>query len=176
MKEIFARRSIRSYTNQPVESEKIQSLVRAAMAAPSAKNQQPWEFLIVTEPMTLKKLADTSPYTSFVANAPVAIVMLANVSNLKAPTFCTQDMSAATQNILLEATSQGLGTCWMGVHTNPSAETHIRNLFDLPENIQAFALVSVGYPDREYRDRPEKNKPRKIHFEKYENRPESDSM
>lgn len=174
MKEIFARRSIRAFTDQSVESEKVERLLRAAMVAPSAKNQQPWEFLVITERAVLDKLINTSPYTSPIGRAPLGILMLGNTTNLKAPTFWPQDVSAATQNVLLEATSLGLGACWMGVYSNPEAEAYVRALFELPEHIEPFALLAVGYPDREFRERPTRYKPNKVHYEKYEEKTDTD--
>lgn len=167
MKEIFARRSIRAYTDQKVERDKVERLLRAAMVAPSAKNQQPWEFLVIEDRAVLDKLINTSPYTSPVGRAPLAIVMLGNTTDLKAPGYWVQDCSAATQNVLLEATSLGLGACWMGIHSNPEAEAYVRALFDLPEHIEPFALVSIGYPDREFKDRPTRYKPKKVHYGEY---------
>ena len=97
MDAIFQRRSIRKYKNTPVEKEKIELLLRAAMQAPSAGNQQPWEFIIVENKETLKKLSNVSPFSKMLAAAPLAIVLLANKNNMRYPEYWQQDMAAATQ-------------------------------------------------------------------------------
>ena len=107
MNAIYIRRSVRSYKEQIVEKEKIDKLLRAAMQAPSAGNQQPWEFIVVQNKNTLEKLSHLSPYAKPVARAPLALVLLANMEGLRFPENWEQDMSAATQNILLEAVELG---------------------------------------------------------------------
>lgn len=100
---IFNRRSIRRYKDQAVEQEKIDKILRAAMQAPSAVNQQPWEFIVVRDKENLKKLAGISAYSRMVADAPLAIVVLGNEARMRLQHNWEQDLSAATQNILLEA-------------------------------------------------------------------------
>lgn len=132
MEVIFNRRSIRKYKDQVVEPEKIDRLLRVAMQAPSAANQQPWEFIVIQDKEVLEKLSNTSPYTKPIAGSAVTFVLLANGNELKVPTAWEQDMSAAAQNLLLEAVYLGLGGVWFGVQTSDVIIENVRNFFNLP--------------------------------------------
>lgn len=110
MKAIFNRASVRSFDGRKVEPEKIELLMKAAMAAPSACNQQPWEFVVITDPATLGKLAECSPYAGCIRQAPLGIAVCMRTEGLPAPSYTQIDASAATENILLEAVHLGLGT------------------------------------------------------------------
>lgn len=167
MKEIFIRRSIRKFTEQPAEVEKIEKLIKAAMQAPSAANQQPWEFIVVQDKENLLKLSETSPYAKPVANSPVTFVLLGNDAHIKVPTGWEQDMSAAAENMLLEAVHLGLGGVWFGIATANSAVENVRKLFDLPENIRPFALISVGYPDGQENVFVDRYQSERVHYEKW---------
>ncbi len=146
---ILSRRSIRKYTTAPVEEEKVVSLLRAAMSAPSAHNQQPWVFVIIDDREVLGRIPDFHPYSSMLLHAPIAILVCADTSNLSSPEFWPQDCSAATENILLAANSCGLGSVWLGVYPKEELMKGLSRLLELPENIQPFALVSLGYPAME---------------------------
>ena len=165
MKEIFNRRSIRKYQDKPVEKEKIEKLLRAAMQAPSAANQQAWEFIVVENKDTLSKLSLMTPYSKPVASSAVTIVLLANSDNFRVPTGWQQDMGAAAQNILLEATSLELGAVWLGVATSDTAVTFVKETFKLPENIKPFALISIGYPDNQKNEFVDRFDNKKVHYE-----------
>ena len=168
MKEIFNRRSIRRFTDQPVEKDKIDRLIRAAMQAPSAHNQQPWEFIVVENKATLAALSLTSPYSKPAAGSAVTIVLLANSNSIVVPTAWQQDMGAAAQNILLEAVHLDLGAVWIGVATSEPGIEHIRTLFNLPGHIRPFALISVGYPDSGKNEFTDRYKAEKVHFETWQ--------
>lgn len=168
MEEIFNRRSIRKFKDQAVEPEKIDKLLRAAMQAPSAANQQPWEFIVVKDKEALGRLSRVSPYSKPVAGSAVTFVLLANENELKIPSAWQQDMAAATQNLLLEATHLGLGGVWFGVATSDDTMKSVRNLYDLPEAIKPFALVSVGYPDGQKNEFTDRYKAEKVHEEKWQ--------
>ena len=99
---IESRRSVRKYADKPVEKEKVEKLLRRAMQAPSATNQQPWEFIVVDDKELLKKLSSFSPYSKFVADAPLAMVLL-NRTGLRAQGHVPQDMGACMENLLLQA-------------------------------------------------------------------------
>jgi len=167
MKEIFNRRSIRKFEDRPVEKDKIDKLLRAAMQAPSAANQQPWEFIVVEDKEALNKLSLMSPYSKPVASSGVTIVLLANSNDFKVPTAWQQDLGAAAQNILLEATDLGLGSVWLGVSVADENVAYIRNLYHLPENAKPFALVAVGYPDGQKNEFVDRYKQEKVHYEKW---------
>lgn len=167
MQEIFIRRSVRTYKDIPVEKEKIEKLLRAAMQAPSAGNQQPWEFIVVQDKDLLNKLSGISPYSKMVAKAPVAVVMLANKSNMRFFENWQQDMGAATENLLLEAVHLGLGGVWLGVAPVEDRMNAVKEIFDLPDNILPYSVVPIGYPETEQKfvDRYDADK---VHYDKYE--------
>ena len=144
---IFSRRSIRLYTGQPVEPEKLLQLLQAAMAAPNACNSQPWEFVVVTEPEVMDQLR--SRLYSGHYNAPAAIVVCGNLqiaNNSAAKYYWVQDCSAATENILIAAAGLGLGTVWIGVYPLPSVIKPVSEVLNIPENVIPLCVIYVGYP------------------------------
>jgi nitroreductase len=170
MKEIFNRRSIRKYTGREVEPEKIDRLLRAAMQAPSAANQQPWEFIVVKDKEMLQVLSEVNPFASHVANSFVAFVLVANGNALKAPIApfaWQQDMGAAAENLWLEAVHLNLGASWLGVATTKDAMDNIQDLFALPDYVKPFAVISVGYPDEEEHKFVDRYDATKVHYEKW---------
>lgn len=148
MREIFNRASVRSFDGRKVEPEKIELLMKAAMAAPSACNQQPWEFVVVTEPAALDKLAECSPYAGCIRQAPLGIAVCMRTEGLQAPSYTQIDASAATENILLEAVHLGLGAVWLGIAPGQERMEAVRQVIGAPETIQPFCLVACGYPDK----------------------------
>lgn len=167
MDEIFNRRSIRSFKAQEVETEKIDTLLRAAMQAPSAANQQPWEFIVVREKDALNQLSQVSPYSKPVSGSAVTFVLLANENALKIPTAWEQDMSAAAENLLLEAVHLGLGGVWFGVSTSDAVVENVRRFFELPNYIRPFAMISVGYPDGQQNVFVDRYNAERVHYEKW---------
>jgi nitroreductase len=160
------RRSVRKYSGQPVEPEKLNSLLRAAMQAPSAVNQQPWEFLVVTDRQTLIKLADMSLFSKMVAQAGVVIIVLGNQNRLLKDYF-QQDLAAATQNILLEAVNQGLGAVWLGGYPNKDRMKFLTKLFKLPFYIVPFSVISIGYPLSDENQFVDRYDEKRVHYEQY---------
>ena len=146
MNEIFTRRSVRQYLDKPVEKQKIEKLLAAAMQAPSAANQQPWEFIVIQDSERLKQLSEYSPYARMIAKAAVAIVVVGNTKKMMIPQQWQQDLGAATQNILLEAVSQELGAVWLGAYGNDSAVRWLNGFFNLPEYVIPYSVISIGYP------------------------------
>ncbi len=167
MEAIFTRRSIRKYEERAVEREKIEKLLKAAMQAPSAGNQQPWEFIVVEDRETLQKLAEASPYSKLVANSPVTIVLLSRSEGLKFSECAVQDMGAAAENLLLEAVELELGAVWMAIKPVWERMDYVSNLFTLPESIEPFALIAVGYPDGQENKFVDRFDPSRIHYEKW---------
>ena len=163
MKEIFERISIRKYENRPVEEEKIRQILKAAMAAPSAGNQQPWEFYVVRDPEMIRKLAETTPYSKSAAGAPVVIVPCYRTNGLWAPMYDTIDLSMATENMLLEITSLGLGAVWMGIAPIEDRILAVDRILGLGEDLHSFALVPVGYP-AESRPQQDRFQEERIHW------------
>ena len=146
MNSIFKRRSVRRYTEQKVEKEKIDRLIRAAMQAPSACNQQPWEFIVIDDKKTIESLAKFSPYARMLLEAPLAIIILEKYTDLIAPSFTQQDLGACTQNLLLQAAEEKLGAVWLGISKGDEREKFIVDMFNIPQNVKPFAVVSIGYP------------------------------
>ena len=146
MKALFTGHSVRQYKNQLVEAEKIELLLKAAMAAPTAGNQREWEFIVVTDPELLKKVAKASPYAGCAAKAPLAIIPVANMNKARFPENWEQDLGAAMENILIEAVHLGLGGVWLGIAPLEDRMTPLMELFDLPEGVYPYAIASIGYP------------------------------
>lgn len=143
---IHSRRSIRKYTNDPIAAETIHELLAAAMSAPSAGNEQPWQFLVVNDPNLLTQAARIHPFAGMAKEAPAAILVCGDTSLEKFPGFWVQDCSAATQNLLLAAHAKGLGAVWTGIHPNQEREAKFRQLFRLPDFVIPLALVVMGHP------------------------------
>lgn len=143
---IFNRASVRTFDGRRVEPEKAELLLKAAMAAPSACNQQPWEFVVVTEPDTLAALSECSPYAGCLRQAPLGIAVCMRTEGLRAPDYTQIDASAATENLLLEAVDLGLGAVWLGIAPGQDRMEAVRRVLGVPENIQPFCLVACGYP------------------------------
>lgn len=159
---ILGRRSIRSYMDKPVEEEKILRCLFAASWAPSAHNSQHWNFIVVRDAETRKKLAEIHRWGRFMAESPVVIAVVGDPSK---SSFWREDLGAAVQNILLAAYAQGLGTCWMGVADTPYEEP-IKKLLGVPENLRILCTIALGYP-AENPIRGRENLNRKVHWERY---------
>ena len=148
MNSIYHRVSIRKYQNKPIEKEKILAILKAAMQAPSATNQQPWEFYVVTNREKLIALADSNPYASACKEAPCAIVAVYR-KDCRIPAFAQIDLSIAMENLWLETDAQGLGGVWIGTAPLEDRMAAVKEILDLPENLVAFALFPLGYPAEE---------------------------
>jgi len=140
---IYSRRSIRSYKPDPVAPELIEELLRAAMAAPSAHNGQPWRFLVITDAEKRRVLSETHPYAKFAKDTPVVIFVYGTPEG---PLF-EQDLAAATQNLLVAAAGLGLGTCWCGVTDERRPALH--SVSSIPEEYRIVSMVCVGHPAEE---------------------------
>jgi len=149
---IMTRASVRSYTQQPVEDEKVEALLRAGMAAPTAVNKQPWHFIVVNDKATLGKIAELTPNAGMAAQAPLAIVVCGDMTKTLdgvARDFWVQDASAATENILLAAHGMGLGGVWTGLYPDLERSKKIAGLLQTPDNIVPMCTLVIGYPDGE---------------------------
>lgn len=167
MEAIFTRRSIRSFTNEPVTEEQITKLLKAAMAAPSAGNEQPWEFIVVRERTPLEEITQIHQYSQMLKEAPVAVVVCADLGRSKYPVdYWIQDCAAATQNILLAATTTGLGTCWLGIYPQLERVEALRRIFSVPDSIVPFAVVAIGYPAKPSL-MSERYDEKRVHIEKW---------
>ena len=130
---ILSRRSIRAYTDEPVSAELIATLLHAAMAAPSAGNQQPWRFVATTGGAQLDAMAETTPYGRMLKQAPLAITVCAADRRPQAPDDVAASCSAAVENILVAANGLGLGACWLGFWPKMERVTPLKAVLELPE-------------------------------------------
>ena len=148
MKEIFHRTSIRKYEKRKVEEDKIKRLLRAAMAAPSAGNQQPWEFYVVTARGKLEQLSQCSPYARMLKEAPLGIVVCCQ-KDCRLPDYAQIDCSAAVENLLLEADFLGLGAVWLGIAPLEDRMKAVGEVLEISPNLYAFflfRLIRSPYP------------------------------
>lgn len=165
---IKKRRSIRSFTSQEVTEEEIRQLLEAAMAAPSASNYQPWHFVVVRDKGLREKLSQTTIWSSFVKDSPVAIAVCGDeqISDI----CWIEDTSAATENILLAAAALGLGSCWVAVrehsHDGMGAEEYVKEILGIPTHIRVLCLIAIGHPAQEKPPRTQFD-PSKIHYEQF---------
>ena len=143
---ITTRRSVRSYRDDHVPDAIIEKLLRAAMLAPSAGNQQPWSFIVVRDRARLDKIPSFHPYCKMISQVGVAIVVCGDPTGKKWPDLWPQDCSAALQNLLLAARAEELGSVWTGVYPFEERMAGCRELFAIPQNVFPFAVVPVGYP------------------------------
>ena len=148
MESIYSRVSIRKYQDRPVEKEKTEAILRAAMQAPSAGNQQPWEFYVVTNKEKLAALSEVSPYAGMTKNAPVAIVA-AYREKCAMPEYAQIDLSIAMENLWLETDAQGLGGVWLGIAPLEERMRAVEEILSIPDTMRAFAIFPYGYPAEE---------------------------
>ena len=146
MKEIFERVSIRKYQDKPVEKEKIEQILKAAMSAPSAGNQQPWEFYVVTDKEKIKALSECSPYSGCAKNAPAVLVPCYRTEGLMFPEFDTIDLAIATENAWLEIDSLGLGGVWLAIAPVADRMEKADAVLGIGDKLHAYALLPFGYP------------------------------
>jgi nitroreductase len=143
---ILTRRSIRKYTDRSVPDELVSQLLKAAMAAPSAGNEQTWQFIVIRDRALLDAIPKFHPYSAMLKYASVAILVCGDLSLEKFKGCWVQDCSAATQNLLLAATATGLGAVWTAVYPMEDRVAGMRQLLTLPEHVIPLSLVPIGYP------------------------------
>ena len=161
---ITTRRSIRQFQEKQVPEEHLSVILEAAMMAPSAGNQQPWHFIILSDREKLEQVPSFHPYCKMVLQAPVAILICGDPTGTPWPDFWSQDCSAAAQNALLAARDLGLATVWAGVYPVEERMAGFRQLLAIPEHVYPFALIPVGWPKGEFHA-ANRNKPERIHRE-----------
>jgi nitroreductase len=146
MDPVLTRRSIRKYTKQNVSNETVTKLLQAAMLAPSADDERPWHFIVVTDDAVKRRITNIHPFANAAEIAPVVLMVCGDETLQKIQGFWVQDCSAATENILIEAQAQGLGAVWMGIYPIEGRIEAFRQLLDIPGHIIPFSLVALGYP------------------------------
>lgn len=141
---IYKRHSARKYTNEPVDNVRLEHILRAGMAGPSAHNAQPWSFVVIDDRKLLDEIANFHPYAKMLYEAPVAILVCAIREVVEKNPFYQQDMGAAVENMLLAATECGVGSCWCGVHPREQLEGFFLELLSMPKTLLPFAIVALG--------------------------------
>jgi nitroreductase len=179
MSTIFIRRSVRSFLEKAVEQEKLERILRAGMEAPSAHNRRPWEFIVITDRVNLEAVAGMSPYAKMVKTAPAVIGVCVNLTlaamENEQDLFWPQDLSAATENILLQITEEGLGGVWLGWYPNTKRVEAFAERFAFPPHIRPFSLVALGYPAKPAQG-ADRYDPSRVHYGVYgKNRPDGEN-
>jgi nitroreductase len=146
---IMTRTSVRAYDDRSVDDATIETLLRAAMAAPTARNAQPWKFIVIKDKKTLSVISDSCRTMPMAKNAALAIVVCGDLNKTLAGEgreYWVQDTSAATENLLLAAHSLGLGAVWCGVYPQHERVEFIQHLLNLPQNLVPLNVIPIGYP------------------------------
>lgn len=172
---IYSRRSIRKFKSGAIPQDLLEELLHAAMAAPSASNSQPWEFVIVTRPEVIASLRRTLPFGRYDATA--AIVVLGSplkARNAAGVLYWEQDCSAAVQNILLAASALGLGAVWIGCHPVKPEVWGVRRALGIPRTSTPLAIIMLGFPAEEKPARTRYD-PKKVFWEAYNRDQDNDS-
>ena len=163
MKAILTRRSIRKYKAKEITKEQVNEIIKAAMYAPSAFNNQPWQFIAVDKKEILDKIFKIIPHAEMLQQAAAAIIVCGDKNLEENINLIALNCSAATQNALLAIHDLGLGAVWVSAYPVEGTITGLKKLFNLPENIVPISILSIGYPDEEVTTE-ERFKPEKIHF------------
>ena len=166
---IVERTSVRRYADREVRDELKEALLYAAMSAPSGVNRQPWEFIVVDDKALLSQVAESLPYAKMAATAPMAIIACGNRDRFLEgddSTLWEQDLSAASENILLAAHALGLGGVWTCLYPHSDREEAVRKILNIPENLIPFNLIPIGYPLSDHKPM-DKWHPDRIHHNKF---------
>jgi nitroreductase len=167
LENILSRKSVRNFTGEPVTKACLLLLMKAGMAAPSARNRQPLAFVAVKERSMLNALGDGLPFTKMLFKAGACIVVCGDAAvtlEEGATDLWYQDAAAATENILLAVEAMGLGAVWSALYPLPDRENHVRKLLNLPASVTPFSIIPIGHPTGE--DQPkDKFRAERIHWE-----------
>ncbi|MCF7893626.1 MAG: nitroreductase family protein [Candidatus Omnitrophica bacterium] len=155
------RISIREYSDEKIEPEKLKNIIDAARLAPTARGEEPWEFIVVTEKKSLEELGEITDHGKFLKGASAGIVVVA-----KDTKYYLEDGSAATENILLAAASMGIGSCWIAGDKKPY-EVDICKYLGVPDSYKLVSLVSLGYPKTEPKPHSKRSVADVLHEEKF---------
>jgi nitroreductase len=169
LKTIFSRKSVRSYKDEPISKEKLEMIIKAGMAAPTAVDKRPWEFIVITDKKVLNQLADSLPYSKMASSAAAAIVVGGDVRKQwggMESDYWIMDCSAATENILLAAESMGLGAVWTAVYPEDARIRSVREILGIPFYIVPLNLIPLGTPAGTEKPKDKYN-PRQVHWNKW---------
>jgi nitroreductase len=163
---VMGRRSIRRYTQAEVDDETVKQLLRAAMSAPSAGNEQPWQFIVIRQREILGAIPSIHPHSHMLKEAALGITVCGDLSLEVYKGFWVQDCSAATQNILIAAHGLGLGAVWLGFHPLEKRVFGLRKLLSMPEHIVPLSIVSIGWP-AEHKAPAMRYLEERVHYDKW---------
>ena len=163
---IRKRRSIRKYSGGQVSDKQLEVLLRAAMLAPSARNKQPWHFIVLKDRKILDHIAEAHPFGKMLTEAGAAIVICGDRTIEEMDSYLLQNCSAATQNMLLAAHDLGLGAVWLGLHPREDRIDAIRDILKFPGHILPVSMISIGQPD-EIKEDPDRYLADRIHINQW---------
>ncbi len=161
---ILARRSIRKFHDNPITDDQLDTMLKAAMAGPSANNRRPWHFIAVRDRSILNRIAEIHPYAKMCYEATAAIMVCGDPEI--SSRYWSQDCSAATENILLAGTAMGLGTCWLAMDSEHPLTRELKDLLNVPDHIEILSGVAIGYPAEQKKPRSQYESA-KVHFERW---------
>lgn len=169
IKTIHQRKSVRHFTDKEVTKEQLEAIVRAGMAAPTAINTQPWQFLVVTDKELKAKYAEGNRQAEMINKCQALVIICGdmNIGSERSQAFWVQDVSAATENLLLAVESLGLGAVWTGVYPIEERVKEVKEKFALPEKVIPLCVVLVGHPEGDLDQPKDKWKPERLHWNKY---------
>lgn len=164
---ILTRTSVRQFTAAPISEAQIDTLLRAAMAAPSAVNKQPWEFVVITDRATLDTIGSRFPNTRISSNVQVAFALCGNLHNAleSHPDYWIHDVSACAENLLLAAHSMGLGAVWCGIYPTDRV-AGVQEILHLPDYILPLCIIPVGHPAESPAPKDKWN-PERVHYNRW---------
>lgn len=163
---IHTRRSVRNYDDKDVPIEVIKEIIEAGTSAPSAGNQQPWHFVVITDRAVLKKVPDIHPHAKMAEEAHAAILVCGDPTLEKYPDFWVQDCAACTENILLAVHAKGLGAVWTGIYPREERAESFRELLNIPNHIIPFAFIPMGYCVQELK-RADRYREDRVHLDRW---------
>lgn len=149
IKALKTRRSVRRFTDEKIPEDLLIDCIECGMYAPSAGNEQPWHFILITDPQILKKIPSIHQYAQMMNDAAAGIVVCFDPTLEKHNPMSVQDCAAATQNILLAVHAMGYGSCWLGVYPREKRMQGFRDLFKIPDHVVPFSAIAVGKPVKE---------------------------
>ena len=146
---VFKRHSVRKFKKDSVDHDLIENLLKAGMQAPSSCNSQPWEFIVVSRPEDKLAISRMHRFAKPAADASHLIITLGNLNEAKVIGMIEQDLGACNENILLQATHEGLGAVWLGFHPIEDRTLKLKEYLDIPDYCIPFSVICVGWPERE---------------------------
>lgn len=163
---IFKRHSVRRFRDEKVPDELIENLLKAGMQAPSSCNAQPWEFIVISKDEDKKAISEMHQFAGPAEKASHLIVTIGNLNEAKVIGMIEQDLGACNENILLQATHEGLGAVWLGFHPIEDRALKLKKYLEIPNHCIPFSVICVGYPESEGKVHLRYDKS-KVHFDRY---------